>query len=230
MLKVTNLNFSFPQHPILNQVNFELADGEIVGLVAPNGTGKTTLLRLLSGLLDARGATITLNGTNANKQRRQYLAQLFFLENSGQLYPNLTVRDHLRYVRGMWQSDVVIEDIVEELEMIDYIDKKVKNLSLGMKQHLLLAMYLVTGANTLLIDEPLNGLDPTSILQFETIFRKLRNDGKTLLVSSHQMDSVGRVCDRVFFLKNQQLHEVVNTGQDFMALYRHMYLGGEGDA
>jgi ABC-2 type transport system ATP-binding protein len=87
-------------------------------------------------------------------------------------------------------------------------------------------MYIVSDAQTLFIDEPLNGLDPTSIQQFEQIFRQLRTQGKTLLVSSHQMDSVGRVCDTVFFLKNQQVNVVENTGQDMMALYTQMFMTG----
>jgi ABC-2 type transport system ATP-binding protein len=93
-----------------------------------------------------------------------------------------------------------------------------------MKQHALLAMYIISDAQTMFIDEPLNGLDPTSIQQFEQEFRKLRAAGKTLLVSSHQMDSVGRVCDNVFFLKDQQINDVTNTGQDMMALYTQMFM------
>jgi ABC-2 type transport system ATP-binding protein len=226
MLEVANLNFGFKDKPILNNVNFTLADSQIIGLVAPNGTGKTTLLRLLCGLLPNKGAQITLNGVSLTKQHTAFLRQLFFLESSNHLYSDLTVRDHLRYVQRMWHSAVDIDQVVAELGMQSYYKKKIKSLSLGMKQHALLAMYIVSDAQTLFIDEPLNGLDPTSIQQFEQIFRQLRTQGKTLLVSSHQMDSVGRVCDTVFFLKNQQVNVVENTGQDMMALYTQMFMTG----
>ncbi len=226
MLTVSGLTFAFKDKPILNDVQFTLDDGQIIGLVAPNGTGKTTLLRLLCGLLPDRQATITLNGISLKKKRTKFLEQLFFLESSNQLYADLTVRDHLQYVKRMWRSDVDIDATLELFEMTGYYKKKIKNLSLGMKQHALLAMYIVSDAQTMFIDEPLNGLDPTSIQQFEQVFRRLRDEGKTLLVSSHQMDSVGRVCDDVFFLKDQQVRRVTNTGQDMMALYTEMFMTG----
>ncbi|WP_127848827.1 ATP-binding cassette domain-containing protein [Lacticaseibacillus hulanensis] len=224
MLEVKNLSFAFKDKPILNDVSFTLADGQIIGLVAPNGTGKTTLLRLLCGLLPSRDAQIELNGVSLQKQHTAFLKQLFFLESSNHLYADLTVRDHLLYVKKMWQSDVDVDSTVAELGMQSYYKKKIKSLSLGMKQHALLAMYIISDAQTMFIDEPLNGLDPTSIQQFEQEFRKLRAAGKTLLVSSHQMDSVGRVCDNVFFLKDQQINDVTNTGQDMMALYTQMFM------
>lgn len=226
MLTVADLSFAFKDKPILDHVSFTLADGQITGLVAPNGTGKTTLLRLLSGLLPNRAATIELNGVPLKKKRTAFLQQLFFLESSNQLYADLTVRDHLLYVKRMWQSDVDIQATIDLLGMSSYYKKKIKNLSLGMKQHALLAMYIVSDAQTMFIDEPLNGLDPTSIQEFEQVFKTLRDAGKTLLVSSHQMDSVGRVCDDVFFLKDQQVRRVENTGQDMMALYTDMFIAG----
>ncbi|MFD1393389.1 ATP-binding cassette domain-containing protein [Lacticaseibacillus jixianensis] len=224
MLAVAGLSFSFKDKPILRDVNFTLEDGQIVGLVAPNGTGKTTLLKLLCGLLPAPAATITLNGLSLRTQRSAFLKQLFFLESSAHLYADLTVRDHLLYVKRMWRSRVDVQATIKQLQMESYYTKRIKNLSLGMKQHALLAMYMISDAQTMLIDEPLNGLDPTSIQQFEHIFGGLRAAGKTLLVSSHQMDSVGRVCDQVFFMKDQALREVANTGQDMMALYTQIFM------
>ncbi|WP_225049358.1 ABC transporter ATP-binding protein [Lacticaseibacillus kribbianus] len=224
MLTFKNLTFAFHDKPILDNVAFDLQDGQVIGLVAPNGTGKTTLLRLLCGLLPDAKATIELNGVSLHQHRTAYLKQLFFLENSNQLYADLTVKDHLEYVKKMWKSKVDIQKTVAELGMESYFKKKIKNLSLGMKQHALLAMYIVSDAQTMFIDEPLNGLDPTSIQLFEQIFAELKAKGKTLLVSSHQMDSVGRVSDSVFFLKDQHIHDVVNTGQDMMALYTQTFL------
>lgn len=224
MLEVSGLNFAFKDKPILRDVNFTLGEGQVIGLVAPNGTGKTTLLRLLCGLLPNKDASIKLNGVDLKKKRTAFLKQLFFLESSNHLYADLTVRDHLLYVKRMWKSKVDINAVIEELGMTSYYKKKIKSLSLGMKQHALLAMYIISDAQTMFIDEPLNGLDPTSIQEFEHMFRRLRDEGKTLLVSSHQMDSVGRVCDSVFFLKNQNITNIENTGQDMMALYTEMFM------
>lgn len=224
MLEVENLSFSFGKKDILKQVAFTVPDGKIIGLVAPNGTGKTTLLSVLCGLLPAKNAAINLNGANLKKQRVKFLQHLFFLESSNYLYYDLTVLDHLKYVKRMWKSAVSIESVLTELDMQSYKKMTIKNLSLGMKQHVLLAMYLVSDAKLMLIDEPLNGLDPTSIQQFEKVFEKLKAQGKSLLVSSHQMDSVGRISDAVFFLKDQHILVEDNTGQDMMAEYTKIFL------
>ncbi|WP_054664498.1 ATP-binding cassette domain-containing protein [Lacticaseibacillus camelliae] len=224
MLAVTGLTFAFKRKPILDDVSFTLTDGQITGLVAPNGTGKTTLLRLLCGLLPVGQAHVLVNGIDQRQKHTQFLKQLFFLESSSNLYPDLTVQDHLLYVKRVWQSPVDIGETVASLGMQSYAKTRIKRLSLGMKQHALLAMYIVSNAQTMLIDEPLNGLDPSSIQQFEAMFRQLREEGKTLLVSSHQMDSVGRVCDQVFFLKNQKLDALPNDGQDMMAEYTTRFL------
>lgn len=224
MLKVENLSFAFKNKPILSDVNFTIENGTIIGLVAPNGTGKTTLLRLLSGLLPHGSAKLTLNSYDQQKQRTKYLNEMFFIESSNHLYMDLTAKDHLLYVKAMWHSDVNVQQVVDELGMTDYYKVKIKNMSLGMKQHVILAMYLVSDAQMLLIDEPLNGLDPTSIQLFERIFKELRSQKKSLLVSSHQMDSVGRICDVVYFLHDQQIHPLVNTGQDMMTEYTQTFL------
>lgn len=205
-------------------MNFTIENGKIIGLVAPNGTGKTTLLRILSGLLPHGNATLTLNSYDQHKQRTKYLNQLFFVESSNYLYKDLTAKDHLLYVKSMWHSSINIQQVVDELGMASYDKMKIKNMSLGMKQHVILAMYLVSDASLMLIDEPLNGLDPTSIQLFERVFGHLRHQGKSLLVSPHQMDSVGRICDVVYFLRDQQIHPLVNAGQDMMAEYTGMFL------
>ncbi|GEL14075.1 hypothetical protein FC15_GL000554 [Lapidilactobacillus concavus DSM 17758] len=133
MLEVKNLSFAFKNRPILNQVNFTIENGKIIGLVAPNGTGKTTLLRLLSGLLPHGNATLTLNSYDQRKQRTKYLNQLFFVESSNHLYKDLTAKDHLLYVKSMWHSSINIQQVVDELGMASYDKMKIKNMSLGMK-------------------------------------------------------------------------------------------------
>lgn len=223
MLEVHDLSFAYKDQQIFQHLSFTIQDGEIVGLVAPNGTGKTTLLKLLCGLLPTGIDTLKLNGLSLHAKRIAYLQQLFFLESSNQLYQDLTVKDHLTYVKAVWHSKVEIEPVIESLGMVGYYKKVIKDLSLGMKQHVLLAMYIISDAQTMLIDEPLNGLDPTSIQEFEEVFLQLKAKGKSLVISSHQMDSVGRTCDHVFFLKNQTLHNVANTGQDMMSVYNHFF-------
>ncbi|WP_262315072.1 ATP-binding cassette domain-containing protein [Lacticaseibacillus parakribbianus] len=229
MLTCENLRFGFRHHPVLTDIGFELAPGEIVGLVAPNGTGKSTLLRNLTGLLTPQAGTVTLDGADARRQRRAFLHGLFFLEDGQGLLPTLTAREHFAYVKAAWNSDVGIDAVLSALHMTAYADKRVGRMSLGMRQHVLLGLYMIADARYLLFDEPLNGLDPTSIRLFTQIFTKLKQRGKGIIMSSHQLGNVTAMADRVFFLKDTRLQVFDAASIDLDATYDALYGVQEAD-
>ena len=178
MLEVSNLSFSFRNQPILDNLNFDVASGEIVGLVAPNGTGKSTLLQNLTGLLVPKTGTVTLNGHSLQQNRTAYLHDMFFLADNRSLYAHLTAIEQVTYIQQMWRSAVSPDDIINLLDMTAYRKKRINKMSLGMRQHVLLACYLASNAPMMFFDEPLNGLDPTSIQRFTQIFTGLRQIGR----------------------------------------------------
>ncbi|WP_225046535.1 ATP-binding cassette domain-containing protein [Lacticaseibacillus kribbianus] len=229
MLVAHDLSFGFRHHQILSGIDFALAPGEVVGLVAPNGTGKSTLLRNLTGLLKPQNGSVTLDGADAWRNRRAFLRQLFFLEDSQGLFPSLTAREHLRFVADAWGSQVTVDAVLTALHMTAYADKRVGQMSLGMRQHVLLGMYMVADAKYLLFDEPLNGLDPTSIHLFTQIFSKLKERGKGIIMSSHQLGNVTAMADRVFFLKDTRLQVYEAAGIDLDAKYDELYGVQEAD-
>ena len=224
MLEVKQVHVAFKNQLLLQNASFTVEDASIACLVAPNGTGKTALLNVICGLLPSKTGGIKCNGISLRSKRRAFLHQLFFVQNADDLFANLTVKDHLRYVKIMWQSRIDISRVLTQVELTTSQNKQIQQLSLDKKQQLLLAMAIVSDAPVVLMDEPLNGLDVEATQKFEQIFMSLREQGKTLLIASHQLDSVGRVSDKILFLKEQQILTVENLGQDIATQYAEMYL------
>lgn len=224
MLEVKQVHVAFKNQLLLQNASFTVEDASIACLVAPNGTGKTALLNVICGLLPSKTGGIKCNGISLRSKRRAFLHQLFFVQNADDLFANLTVKDHLRYVKKMWQSRIDIARVLTQVELTTSQNKQIQQLSLDKKQQLLLAMAIVSDAPVVLMDEPLNGLDVEATQKFEQIFMSLREQGKTLLIASHQLDSVGRVSDKILFLKEQQILTVENLGQDIATQYAEMYL------
>lgn len=153
---VENLAVQFRQTKILEHVSLELEAGEIVGLVAPNGTGKTTLLKGIAGLLKLNSGFIWLEEDGHRiEQREAFLSRMFFVLSSDAFYENLSVLEHLQVVQKYWKSKISIEEASSFFGITYFHDKKIKELSLGMKQQLLLTLYLISDASLLLLDEPL---------------------------------------------------------------------------
>ncbi|MUO11918.1 ATP-binding cassette domain-containing protein, partial [Enterococcus faecalis] len=165
-MKVKELTVEYGNRTIIENLSMQAEFGEIIGLVAPNGTGKTTFFKAISGLIPRKNGNISLNKIDYNSRSATYLKELFFLESSKNLYDYLTPKEHLEYIKAARKSNSDIEHIFEQLKMKEYQNRTIKKLSLGMKQHVLLAMYLASDATILLLDEPFNGLDPTSVSLF----------------------------------------------------------------
>ncbi len=172
---------------------------------------------------------MTLLGADAYKNRKKFLENLFFLEDSQRLYENLSAKEHFQYVKDMWHSPMAVDKVIKLLKMENYEKKKVGKMSLGMKQHVLLGMYLISEAKLLLFDEPLNGLDPTSIKLFTKIFSKLREQGRSIIMSSHQLGNVTEMSDRVMFLKDGKIVIYSTAEIDLNEKYRALFTAGEDD-
>ena len=166
---------------------------------------------------------MTLLGFDAYKNRTAFLSQLFFLEDSQRLYDNLSAREHFQYVKEMWKSDMDVDRVLKILKMQDYAKKHIGKMSLGMKQHVLLGMYLMSDAKMLLFDEPLNGLDPTSIELFTKIFSRLKAQGRSIIMSSHQLGNVTEMSDRVIFLQGGHVPIYPTSEIDLQEKYRALF-------
>ncbi len=209
LLNVSRIGKSFGGRPALSAVSFDVGEGEIVGLVGPNGAGKSTAFRIIAGLLRSDGGTVSLSGKDVRGDSREYRSRIGALIESPGFYPGLSAFDHLAYLsrlRGSFRRDR-IHDTLNEVGLAPLSTKPVGRFSLGMKQRLGIAMAILHGPQLLILDEPMNGLDPVGTASLRAFLRSRPAAGVSVLVSSHLLNEVEQICDRVLFLRDGRLLE-----------------------
>lgn len=200
ILQLSNINKSFGRVRALRDVSFSVARGTIIGLVGPNGAGKSTTMKVITGVTAPDVGEIKVAGETVTMQHRHVLAKVgALIENPG-LYAYMTGWDNLKlYAAVAGISDNEITEIVTQLGLVEFINKKVKTYSWGMKQRVGVALAMANDPDLLLLDEPLNGMDPVSAEAVKVVLRDWRDAGKTILISSHTVrDLEGLVDDYIF--------------------------------
>lgn len=204
ILEVKDIYKSYGKEQVLKGISFTIEEPEIIALVGPNGSGKTTLLNVISNLLHADQGEVTILG-KGNEDPKIFL-EMSFMQDNSVLYDYLTAYDHLQFIAQVQRlpKERIIET-AKRIGMESYLHKRVKSFSLGMKQHLLLAMAIINQPKLLVLDEPLNGLDPTSAIRVRELLLALEREGTAILLSSHNLAEIDRVTSKVLFLKEGQL-------------------------
>lgn len=204
MISINQLSKKYGQKQVLNNISFEIQQGELYGLVGPNGVGKTTLLSILINLIQADSGSVRV--ANQQNNDKDYLKRIGFMQDNTVLYPHLSGYDHLAYVAFAHGIDnEEIEKVSLKVGNYAYLNQKVGNYSLGMKQHLLFACAILHCPSVLLLDEPFNGLDPTSLIRIRELIIELNTQGTTVLVSSHNLVEVDRMTNHILFLKDGEV-------------------------
>ena len=177
-----------------------------MGLVAPNGYGKTTLLKAMANIKAARvTGAIAVDDLPANQVARRR-ARVFYAPGEGTLlYPGMTVGDHLAMTRKLWRSQRSIDDVARACKVDGFLSKRVRACSQGMRQQLTLPIAYMTGARYLLLDEPMNALDPTNVQFNSAIMRSIAKQGTGIIMSSHILDNVDQLSDKILFVKDKGL-------------------------
>lgn len=204
MISVTGLTKRYHEKEVLSNISFEIDQGEVVGLVGPNGVGKTTLLSCMMGLLKPDHGTITMAGELSTET--EMFKKVGFMQDNTVLYPHLTGYDHLSYVAYAQNLSLdKVEEVSKRVGNDTYLHQKVGEYSLGMKQHLLFASAMLHQPKVLLLDEPFNGLDPTSLIRIREIIRELSEQGTTVFLSSHNLNELDRMTRHIYFLKDGEI-------------------------
>ena len=204
---VHELSKVYKNHQVLDGISLTIDSPGIWALVGPNGVGKTTFLNVITNILPATSGTVELMG-KSNKDTSIF-KDVAFLQDNTVLFDYLSGYDHLKYICDVQKIHKKrIQEVTEYVGMEGYLKKTVGNYSLGMKQHLLLAMALINEPKLLLLDEPLNGLDPTSAILMRGILLELAANGTTIILSSHNLAEIDRVTKQILFLKDGKLTEV----------------------
>jgi sodium transport system ATP-binding protein len=213
MIEVNGLTKSFKSVNAVDNINFKVNNGEIVGLLGENGAGKTTTLRMLATMLKSTSGTSIINGYDINKDPskvRKEVGILFGGEVG--LYDRLTAFENIMYfaqLNGISKEDATkhIEYLADILGMKDYINRRVGKFSRGMKQKVAIARSIVHNPSVMLFDEPTIGLDVSSIKIVQDFILKCKKDGKAILFSSHSMNEVEKLCDRIIIINKGKLIE-----------------------
>lgn len=198
-VRARGITKSFGDVVALDCIDFDVAQGQIHGVVGPNGAGKTTLFGLLLGLSVADSGTLEVLGTPVGRSFAAPDGVTGFVDGPG-LYPSLTARGNLAALaslRGPGVPTAGIDDVLDEVGLTDVADDKVRSFSLGMRQRLGLAAALLTRPRLLVLDEPYNGLDPAGKKHVHGVLTRLAADGATVVLSSHRMDDLEALCSEV---------------------------------
>jgi len=209
IIKTKNLCFSYVKHKKdISALNLEVPKGSVYGFLGPNGSGKTTTIRLLLGLLKKQEGEVFLFGNSFNKNRLKNLGNIGALIESPSLYEHLNAKENLQ-VAGRYRRNIPKERIDEVLEIVKLSHtkkKKVKAFSLGMKQRLGLAISLLNKPELLILDEPTNGLDPKGIIEMRTLIKELNEQyGTTIFISSHLLSEIEKTCSHVGIIRDGKM-------------------------
>ncbi|MBK0348792.1 ABC transporter ATP-binding protein [Aerococcaceae bacterium zg-ZJ1578] len=203
-IRLNHINKRFGKHIIFEDVSTYFPSGQMIGLIGPNGIGKTTLIRMMFNLDSQYEGDIYFD--NRTNKDVTVFKDAYFMQDNRVLYPQLTAYDHLRFLVDVHQINLdAIERVVEQVGIKSYLHKKVESYSLGMKQHLLIAMALIHQPQCIVMDEPFNGLDPTSIHDVKMILKSLKRQNKTIIMSSHNLSIIQELVDRVYLVKDKKL-------------------------
>ncbi|MBQ6887855.1 MAG: ABC transporter ATP-binding protein [Lachnospiraceae bacterium] len=213
ILKTENLTKVYGKTKVVNVVSMHVKKGDIYGFIGKNGAGKTTFMRMITGMAAPTGGEIELFGKNDLEKQRKRIGSL--IENPG-IYPNMTARENLEVVRrsfGITDKNAV-DEMLEFVGLGGTDKKKVKNFSMGMKQRLGIAISLFRNPDFLILDEPINGLDPAGIKEIRDLLLKLNTERKiTILISSHILGELSKVATRYGIIRDGSLVEEFEAGE-----------------
>jgi sodium transport system ATP-binding protein len=210
MIVVKNLKKSFGDVKAVNGISFNAHNGEITGLLGPNGAGKTTTLRMLYSLLPPDEGEILIDGMDPTREAIEIKRTLGVVPDSRGLYTRLTARENISYfgeLHGMKRQAIEnrIEALTRTLNMQDFIDRRTEGFSQGQRVKVAIARAMIHEPQTVLMDEPSNGLDVMSTRALREYIRGLKAEGHSIVLSTHIMQEVAALCDRIVIIANGEV-------------------------
>ncbi len=212
IIKTNSLTKRFGSTVAVDTISFHINQGEIYGFLGLNGAGKTTLIRMLLGMIKPDNGTISIFGKQLSKKSNQW-KDIGYLVETPYSYPNLSVYENLKVLYKLRQltNPKAIDDIIEKLKLAKYRNIKVNALSLGNQQRLGLAKALIHNPRLLILDEPINGLDPEGIVEVRELLLELSKNGSTIFLSSHILSEISKLANRIAIIHEGKLIKELTT-------------------
>ena len=224
LLECQNLCKSFGKKQILKNVSFEIDEGDILAFIGPNGSGKTTTIKLILGLQSIDEGKVIINGYDIKKDFVKAISNVGAIVENPDTYMYLTGWQNLKLIANMYKG-ITNEKIMEIVKLVDLekrINDKVSKYSLGMRQRLGIARALINNPNILILDEPTNGLDPEGIKDLRILLKKLAKEGLGILISSHNLAELESFCNKVLIIdegtiiETSEVKEFKNNGNKYV--------------
>ena len=214
MIEIKNVSKIYNgEKKALNQVSFDIKDGEIFGFIGHNGAGKTTMIKSLIGILDFESGDILINNKSIKKDPIGCKLEMAYVPDNPDLYENMSAIDFINFVCDMYDTPIEtrkenIEKYSKMFEMEDKLNDDISSFSHGMKQKVALMSALSHNPNVLVMDEPFVGLDPKAVFDIKNIMKEMTKEGKTIFFSTHILDIAEKLCDRVAIIKNGNIVKI----------------------
>jgi ABC-2 type transport system ATP-binding protein len=221
IIDVQHLNFDYPDKRALHDVSFSIDSGSVTALVGPNGAGKTTLLRCIAALERFHSGTITIDGFDVARQPREVHHRIGYLSDFFGLYDGLTLRQSMTYMAWCQKIPSLdiekrVLDISLEVGLNHMLEQRAGTLSRGYRQRLGIALALIHDPKIIILDEPASGMDPEARIGLSQMMRRMRQAGKTMIVSSHILNELEDYCTEMLVIHNGRVAEHVRL-RDYAA-------------
>ena len=210
VLKIDNLSKRFNENAVLVGIDLEVYRGQIIGYIGPNGAGKSTTVKIMLGLIEKYNGKVEIFGQDISNGDVSYKQKIGYVPENGEVYDNLTASEYLGFVGQMYgMSETFAKEkasrLLDKFDMLDVFHARISSYSKGMKQKLLLVASVMHDPELLFFDEPLSGLDANSVMIVKEMMAQLAAEGKTIFYSSHIMDVVEKISNRIILLADGKI-------------------------
>lgn len=210
MLKIENLKKAYGKVSALDGLNMNIGESSLYGFVGPNGAGKTSTIKIITGLLLPDSGTVTVNGVDAVREPEKLKESIGYVPDFFGVYDNLRVSEYMEFFASCYGLDGLkarkrYMELLGQVGLDEKVDFYVDGLSRGMKQKLCLARALIHNPSLLIMDEPTSGLDPRTRYEFKEILKDLREQGKTVLISSHILSELSEICTDIGIIEQGKI-------------------------
>ncbi len=215
MIEVQNITKKYGDFVAVDDINFSIKKGEVVGFLGPNGAGKSTTMSMITGYIEPTSGKILVNGNDINLKPKQAKKQIGYMPENVPLYPELTVKEFVAYMADLKlvarkEKKEEIARVIEITGLQDVQNKIIKNLSKGYKQRVSLAGALVGNPPILILDEPTVGLDPKQVIDIRNLIKSLGKE-HTILISSHILSEISQMCNKIIIINKGKILKIAST-------------------